>query len=268
LDLPVSGFTLGTGFNSKLGFRVALIDSKAIKSYWSATRHPGPCLLFLAPLLLAYEIGVFKLGGSQPYMLRNGADTWTRAGLAALSIRHPAAAPILVAAALGIWFWLRRDTTPEETPAVCLGMAVEAIGAALGLWAVSRGFAPLLGWLGVTVSTPPLLSTAAYGQVVTYIGAGVYEEIMFRVALFGGLCLLLRAIGIKPIMATLSAAVVGAILFAAAHHIGAHGEPVDTYNFLFRVLAGLYFTVIYQFRGFGVAVGAHTCYDVVVGIAM
>jgi hypothetical protein len=247
---------------------VALIDSKAIKSYWSATRHPGPCLLFLAPLLLAYEIGVFKLGGSQAYMLRNGADTWTRAGLAALNVRHPAAAPIIVASVLGLWFFLKRDSTPEETPAVCLGMAVESIGAALGLWAISRAFAPLLGWLGVTVATPPLLNAAAYSQVVTYIGAGVYEEIMFRVALFGGMCWLFRTIGITSIVAALSAAVVGALLFAAAHHIGAHGEPVDTYNFLFRVLAGLYFTLLYQFRGFGVAVGAHTCYDVVVGIAM
>ena len=161
-----------------------------------------------------------------------------------------------MAAALGIWFFLRRDTTPEETPAVCLGMAVEAIGAALGLWAVSRGFAPLLGWLGVTVSTPPLLNTAAYGQVVPTSARASTKRSCSAWRCFGGLCLLLRSIGITPILAALSASVVGAILFAAAHHIGAHGEPIDTYNFLFRVLAGLYFTFIYQFRGFGVAVGA------------
>jgi membrane protease YdiL (CAAX protease family) len=248
--------------------RVALIDSKAIKSYWTATRHPGPCLLFLAPLIVVYEIGVFKLGGADPLSLRNGADSWARAGLAALSVRHPAAVPLIVAAVLAIWFMRRRDTTPEETPAVCLGMAVESIAAALCLWAVSRGFAPLLGWLGVTVSTPPALNMAAFGQVVTYIGAGIYEEILFRVVLFGGLCLLLRAIGIAPTMAMISAAIVAALMFAAAHHVGPHGEPVDGYNFLFRALAGLYFAALYQYRGFGVAVGAHTCYDIVAGIAM
>ena len=43
---------------------------------------------------------------------------------------------------------------------------------------------------------------------------------------------------------------------------------MDGFNFLFRVLAGLYFTAIYQFRGFGIAVGAHACYDVLVGIHM
>lgn len=247
---------------------MALIDSSAVKSYWSATRHPGPCLLFLAPLLLIYEIGVLKLGGDQAQMLRNGADAWTRAGLAALSVRHPAAVPMLVAAALGLWFWMRRESTPDETPSVCMGMAVESITAALALWAISRGFAPIMGWLGVTVSTPPVLSVSAFGQVVTYIGAGVYEEILFRVLLFGGLCVVLRSVAVPSMMAAIAAAVVASLMFAAAHHLGPNGERVDTYNFLFRAMAGLYFTALYHFRGFGVAVGAHTCYDVVVGIAM
>jgi membrane protease YdiL (CAAX protease family) len=69
-------------------------------------------------------------------------------------------------------------------------------------------------------------------------------------------------------LAVVLAALTGAVLFAVAHHIGPHGEPVDGFNFLFRVLAGLYFTALYQFRGFGIAVGAHACYDVLVGIHM
>ena len=42
--------------------------------YLRATRHPWPCLLFLLPLLAAYELGVHQLGGGQPDALRNGAD--------------------------------------------------------------------------------------------------------------------------------------------------------------------------------------------------
>ena len=64
------------------------------------------------------------------------------------------------------------------------------------------------------------------------------------------------------------AALTAAVLFAVAHHVGAHGEPVDGFNFLFRVLAGLYFTALYQYRGFGIAVGAHACYDVLVGASV
>ena len=57
-----------------------------------------------------------------------------------------------------------------------------------------------------------------------------------------------------------------AALFAAAHHIGPYGEPMNPYVFLFRALAGLYFTALYLGRGFGVAVAAHAGYDVLVGV--
>src|SRR5436305_13972833 len=149
-------------------------------TYWQSTRHPAPCLLFLTPLLVAYEYGVLSLGGAQPLTLRNGADAWLRDGLTALGAQHPAAAPALILAVVGVWFWRQRFTTPEDLPSLCLGMAVESVAAALLLWGLSRGFAPLVDYLGVPLAAPPVLNVAAFGQVVTYVGAGVYEEVMFR----------------------------------------------------------------------------------------
>jgi membrane protease YdiL (CAAX protease family) len=239
-------------------------------SYWKATRHPGPCLLFVAPLLIAYEIGVLSLGGGQAPTLRNGADAWLRDGLATLSLTHPVAGPLLVLLILTGWFVRHRDTVPEDAPSICLGMAIESIGGALLLWGLSRLYAPLLDTIGLTLLTgeSPPLNTAALGQVVTYIGAGIYEEVVFRLALFSLLKAVLNSAQVGGRLAILLAAVASAGLFAAAHHIGPHGEPVDGFNFLFRLLAGLYFTAIFQLRGFGIAVGAHACYDVLVGVHM
>src|SRR5437763_1437259 len=107
-------------------------------SYWQATRHPGPCLLFLAPLLIAYEVGVLSLGGEQALSLRNGADAWLRDGLTTIGLTHPAAAPALVVLLLAVWFLRQRESIPEDAPNLCLGMALESVGAALGLWGLSR----------------------------------------------------------------------------------------------------------------------------------
>ena len=63
------------------------------------------------------------------------------------------------------------------------------------------------------------------------------------------------------------AAVVSALLFSAAHHVGPYGEKMNSYVFLFRTMAGVYFALLFQFRGFAVAAGAHACYDVLVGLA-
>jgi membrane protease YdiL (CAAX protease family) len=240
-------------------------------SYWQATRHPGPCLLFLAPLLIAYEIGVVSLGGESTLTLRNGADAWLRDGLTAISLTHPAAAPGFVVLLLIAWFWRQRDSIPEDAPNLCLGMALESVAAALVLWGLSRLYSPLLDSLGVVLAVaadPPPLNTAAISQVVTYVGAGIYEEVVFRLALYGLLRSVLTTAHVPARTAVALAALTAAVLFAVAHHVGAHGEPVDGFNFLFRVLAGLYFTALYQFRGFGIAVGAHACYDVLVGIHM
>src|SRR5258708_25836427 len=52
------------------------------RTYWGATRRPFPCLLFVAPILLAYEFGVLWLGGASAASLRTGADAWMRQVLA------------------------------------------------------------------------------------------------------------------------------------------------------------------------------------------
>ncbi|MFO0808724.1 MAG: CPBP family glutamic-type intramembrane protease [Gemmataceae bacterium] len=236
-------------------------------SYWQSTRHPGPCLLFLTPLLFAYEWGVLSLGGSDAASLRNGADGWTRDGLAQVGLRHPVAAPGVVVAVVAVWFWRKRDSLPDDIPSLCLGMAIESVAGAVTLWLVSRAYAPALEYLGLTLTTPPTLNAAAVGQVVTYLGAGIYEEVMFRMVLFGGLAFVLQS-ALPGKAALVLAALVAALLFAAAHHVGPHGEAMDGFNFLFRTLAGLYFTAVYRLRGFGIAVGSHACYDVLVGIPM
>ena len=63
-----------------------------------------------------------------------------------------------------------------------------------------------------------------------------------------------------------SAGAVSATVFAAAHNLGPYGEPFHARAFLFRALAGLYFALLYALRGFGIAVGAHAGYDVLVGV--
>ena len=64
------------------------------------------------------------------------------------------------------------------------------------------------------------------------------------------------------------AAFASALLFAGAHHLGPNGDAFNVYVLAFRTFAGVYFAAIYYLRGFGVAVGAHAGYDVLVGLIM
>lgn len=233
-------------------------------AYISATRHPWMCLLFLVPLLALYEGGLLWLGGDQAARLRNGADAWLRWALELFSVGQVLAAPTVLMIVMFIWTWWRWADRPDDPVTTLFGMAFESCLFAFVLWQFSRNFAPIVDGLGlrlqITVQTAPL------AQILTFIGAGIYEEVIFRLGLFVGLYCVLRAVLLPKVVALPLGAVAGALAFAAAHHVGPYGEPMRTDYFVFRTVAGLYFTLLFIARGFGIAVGAHAGYDVLVGV--
>ncbi len=170
-----------------------------------------------------------------------------------------------------------RGDRPGDLVGVLSGMVLESISFALGLWALSRVLAPLMVQAGIEVTAamspvdepPPVLSAAepALRQVVTYLGAGIYEEALFRLALFSGIVAVLRAVDLGQALSVILAALGSAVLFSTAHHIGPYGQAYSNWLFLFRMTAGLYFAFLYQLRGFGIAVGTHACYNLMVSIA-
>ena len=67
------------------------------------------------------------------------------------------------------------------------------------------------------------------------------------------------------VLASTVAVTASALLFSLAHHAGTPGEAFTWFAFIFRWLAGVYFAWVFVVRGFGVAVGTHTAYDILVG---
>lgn len=237
-----------------------------MRDYLASTRHPWSCFLFLLPLLAAYEIGVSRLAGERASEYRNGADAWLRWAFEVFGAGHILVVPAVVVGVLLLWSWWRWADRPEDPVTTWFGMAFESLLFAILLWQFSRNFGPILDVLGVKLQIT--VRTAPPAQILTFIGAGIYEEVLFRMGLFGGLVLLLRCARIPWAAAWLLAACAAAVAFAAAHHVGPFAEPVRADYFVFRVVAGLYFTALFVARGFGIAVGAHAGYDVLVGIVV
>src|SRR5439155_21844087 len=97
----------------------------------------------------------------------------------------------------------------------------------------------------------------------------IYEEALFRLLIYAGLLRLFSWSEARATwLAIALAAFASAILFAGAHHLGPRGDPFNAYVLSFRTFAGLYFAWLYHARGFGIAVGAHAGYDVLVGLIL
>ena len=111
------------------------------RSYWSTTRRPLPCLVFVAPILLAYELGVLWLGGDSADALRTGADAWMRHGLVALSLTDQWFLPLSLVLVLVGWQAVdRRDW--RFPPATLLGMAIESVVLAIAPGRAEQGGRP------------------------------------------------------------------------------------------------------------------------------
>jgi hypothetical protein len=107
-------------------------------------------------------------------------------------------------------------------------------------------------------------------NIVTGIGAGIYEELIFRLILIIGLMMLFQDVlrlGHKS--SIILSVLISAALFSAYHHIVylegrfIQSTPFNWMEFGFRTIAGIYFAVLFAIRGFGITAGAHAFYDII-----
>jgi hypothetical protein len=121
------------------------------------------------------------------------------------------------------------------------------------------------GYVVGSLRLGPPGGSGLFTSVIMALGAGFYEEIAFRVGLFGvGAFALKKLLGKGPRTVALTAvwALASAMVFSGWHHVGQLGEAFHFEAFVFRAVCGLVLTAIYAFRGFAPAVWTHALYDV------
>lgn len=238
------------------------------QSYWELARAPRYSLSFALPLLLLYEGLAISLNQGD-YGIRNGADVLLRSLAATvLGDRGPVLFGALVALVLIVIAARdRRRAAAGMSPRVFIMMLLESV-----VLAVAFGFvvgvvtAQLINALPVLAATQVADPVSAMDWPVVFtvsLGAGVYEELLFRVLLVSGLLLVARTLfGLGRVAAATFAVVIGALVFSAFHYIGPFGDPLELPSFVFRAVAGLAFSGLYVTRGFGITAWTHALYDV------
>ena len=215
---------------------------------------PWADLALTLPVFVGYHLGVVFLP------VRNAADIVTRelTLLAENSIWQYIGLTLGIGAAFAfVLLMLGRGHTLRVSRFVFVG--IEGI-----VYAIAMRLAGQYVVQNLALATG--VSESNFSALVMSLGAGFYEEIAFRVVLFGlGLRLILGLLGTLPHVKRGLIAVGWALLisfvFSGWHYVGDLGEPFELRSFVFRSVCGLFFTLIYAFRGFAPAVWTHTLYD-------
>jgi membrane protease YdiL (CAAX protease family) len=231
----------------------------SIKAYLNETRRPIYSAMLMLPFFLIYHTGTFFLKTT----FVNGADAMIMRLLSALSVHSIFASALVLLGCFVVWQIRTRASWKVDSGKLIL-LYLESLAFALFLFMI-------FGWLLVHFSRP-----AAGGRVqgvieklVLYCGAGIYEELVFRAFLLGALLLLFgRLLKFGTNAAAIWATVVGALLFSLFHYVGAGSDHFALSSFAQRALGGLYFSVLFVTRGFGVTAASHALYDILVGLIL
>jgi len=102
-------------------------------------------------------------------------------------------------------------------------------------------------------------------QLYLAIGAGIWEEFLFRFGLIGiSLSFFTKFVGYSGIFVALIAILFSAVSFSLFHYLGPFGDIFTYKSFHLRTLAGLFLGSIYIFRGLGITVYTHIFYDIII----
>jgi hypothetical protein len=234
-----------------------------MREYWQTSRTHRYSLLFALPLLVLYETLAALLSDPRGGGVRNGADVLLKSFFIMIAGSFGPALMGLLLIGLSLWL-IRRDTRSAHMPFrrwTFAGMAVESL-------LLAMVFGVVVGAVTAEVLSPfavqrGLMANAGWPtQLMVSLGAGLYEELLFRVIVVGALAFVARRfLRWSPMAAGIAAAATGALLFSAFHYIGPYGDTFSADTFVFRAVGGLAFSGLFLWRGFGITAWTHALYD-------
>ena len=244
-------------------------ERAALRGYWSKTSAPRYSLIFALPLFLLYEVLAAAYAGAPGVQsVRNAADVLLKTPFFLFTGTRGSLAFFATVIAVAV-FLVGRDIAKSKDrpkPKWFLFMLGESAILALLLGLVVGMLTQRLldGLMVVAPQATPLEAMPAGMRLMLSLGAGLYEELLFRVILVGGLAFGLRWLGFGTALGGVIATVVGALIFSAFHYVGEYGDPLELASFTYRAIAGLVFSAMYLTRGFGITAWTHALYDVYV----
>ena len=231
-------------------------------SYFFTSRSSFYSFLFTIPLFFVYEISILFLSKDDIIVVRNGADFLMRNILESFDIYGLYALGFVFFSgfALSFIFFIKADKKKELKSNFLFFMFIESV-----LWSFILYL--MLSKFMLVLMNP--MGKMILQQVTLAIGAGIYEEFLFRVLLIAGLTRLLGFIFLwKQLSRKIVALIISGGIFSAFHFMGEYGDFFSMELFLLRFFAGIILGVLYLFRGFGITAYTHSIYDLIVLIRM
>jgi len=233
-----------------------------MKKYFRQTNGLLYSYLISIPLLLLYEI-LILFSQPQGNIARISVDVWFKSFFTYFGLNAISTTLILAAVIGGIIVYKKRAELKSVQKNYLLMMIGEATCYAILVALIVSNIVDFI----LLQSTTGLTGEFNKLQLIALsLGAGLYEELFFRVILVSFLIFLFKKLFKNKSYSIGVAIIIAALIFSGIHYVGDFADIWLLSSFLFRFLFGLALNLIYVIRGFGMAAWTHAIYDLIVVI--
>jgi len=269
-------------------------------SYLERTSRPIYAIIFLLPFIIFYEVGTFGFNTDilNQSQIRVVAFVWLQHLLESVGFGGkfawvaPPLAVVVILTAMQItsgkqWRLWFGDILPMAVECVLLAIPLIVLTLFLSSSPRAEDNVSRFENTAIRIRTEAPINCSSVqnnlilpvadqqeqpllANIITGIGAGIYEELVFRLILICLLMMLLQdVLRLDHKNSIVLSVLISAALFSAHHHIDFFsGRPnaIDPFNwtrFAFRTLAGIYFAILFAIRGFGITAGTHAFYNII-----
>ena len=216
-------------------------------------------IVLIFPFLLSYEILGLIINFNFPFEIRNGADVLLRQTFLYFG-EYGKIILLLTIIIFSIMIFFKGKTYLDDNDFnthYLFFMIFEGLFFGILLFLIFSNIPNLLivgkNEIGI------------FEKLYLAIGAGIFEELIFRLLLIGFTSFLIcKIFNINYSSVFIPALILSSFLFSGFHYIGNYGDNFNWESFLLRFSAGGYLGTLFYFRGFGICVISHIFYDFIV----
>jgi hypothetical protein len=292
-----------SGFTKSLKKNTSQLFNFTQDSYLERTSRPIYAVVFLLPFIAFYELGTFSINTDvlNQSQIRVVAFVWLQHMLESLGFSGkfawaaPPLAVIVILLSLQLtsgkqWYFWIGDILPMIIECILLAVPLIVLTLLLSSTGTHHNTDRVANEIPHHIARPIVCSSVYNGNIppsaddvqdtepghsllaniITGIGAGIYEELVFRLILICLLIVLFQdVLKLGHENAIILSILISAALFSAHHHIDFLSgrpnlvDPFDWTRFIFRTIAGVYFAILYAIRGFGITAGTHAFYNII-----
>ena len=231
-----------------------------LQVYFKKTSTPFFGLLAILFLLLLYEGGIMNLQLTS----RNSAEIMLQRLLWFIGFKNNLLLLLVYLVLLAWAFWSAKKQQMVDFKFVYFPYSVFESTLYALLLSVLAGQLTARTSIGISMllqKSAGLPSAEVGARMMSALGAGIYEELLFRFVIISVLLFIFEKLsGAKRSVNVVFSLVISALLFSGFHYLGGR-EVMTLESFAFRFYAGMILGSLFVLRGIGIASYTHAIYN-------